>query len=109
MVEHPIYIKICSFLSTLAPAIFGSLISLKFSIENTSYFNRFISVISGIIISHYVVLTIIEVFKLDLNSMVVSGLYFTSGLFGFTVMSEISKQIPEVVKNISGKITGLIK
>lgn len=109
MVEQPIYAKVLAFLSAIAPAIFGSLISLKFSIDNTSYFSRFVSVISGIIISHYSVLTGIEMFKLDPASMVVSSLYFVSGLFGFTIASEISKQIPQIIQTVSEKITNLIK
>lgn len=109
MIEQPFLLKACAWFYTLLPSIFGSLISLKFSTENTTYLNRFLSVLTGIIISHYFTHTIIEVFSVAPESFLVSGLLFVSGLFGFAAMSEIYKQLPQMISSIFQRLVNFLK
>lgn len=109
MLEQPILVKMTTWFYTLLPSIFGSLISLKFSTENMTFGNRFLSVLSGIIISHYFTHTVIEAFNVKPDSFLVSGLLFVSGLFGFAVMAEIYKQLPQIISSVFQRIVNLLK
>lgn len=108
MVEQPIYLKILAWLSGLVPAIIGSVISLKFSVDD-SFQKRFISFFSGIAIAHYIGRGIIEKAQIPPESFYSSSILFVIGIFGVVAVSEISKQLPEFIHELFTKLEDLIK
>ena len=109
MVEQPLYIKLITWFSGLIPAIIGSAISLKLADENISFPQRVFAFFIGIAIAHYIGWGVIEYFKISPESFLSSSILFVVGIFGVTTVSEISKQLPELVRAFFAKIMDLIK
>lgn len=109
MVEQPLYIKLITWFSSLIPAIIGSAISLKLADENISFPQRVFAFFIGIAIAHYVGWAIIEAFKILPESFLSSCILFVVGIFGVTTVSEISKQLPELIRGFFAKVMEFIK
>lgn len=109
MVEQPIYIKLLSWFTGLIPAIIGSAISLRLASENVSFPQRVMAFFIGIAIAHYVGWAIIEAFTIQPESFLSSCILFVVGIFGVTTVSEISKQLPELIRGFFAKVMEFIK
>lgn len=109
MVEQPIYLKLIAWFSGLIPAIIGSVISLKLANENISFPQRVFSFLIGIAIAHYIGWGVIEWFSIPPESFLSSSILFVVGIFGVTTVSEISKQLPELIRGFFAKVLELIK
>lgn len=109
MVEHPIIAKLTLFLTSILPAIFGSIISLKFTTLDSTLFNRFCSFLSGVFIAHYIARTVIELCSIAPTSVFASSILFVTALFGVSITSEIYKQLPELIHGVIVRLLDLIK
>lgn len=109
MVEQPLYIKLAAWFAGLIPAIIGSAISLKLANENISFPQRVFAFFIGIAIAHYIGWGIIEYFKISPESFLSSSILFVVGIFGVTTVSEISKQLPELIRGFFAKVMEFIK
>lgn len=109
MVEHPIIAKLTLFLTSILPAVFGSIISLKFTTLDSTLFNRFCSFISGVFIAHYIAHTVIQICSVDPTSVLASSILFVTALFGVSITSEIYKQLPVIIGGISERLLDFLK
>ena len=109
MVDQPIYIKLVAWFTGLIPAIIGSAISLKLADEHISFPQRVFAFFIGIAIAHYIGWGLIEWFKIPVESILSSSILFVVGIFGVTTVSEISKQLPELIRRFFTKVMELIK
>ncbi len=85
--------KLTAFLATLAPAIFGAFISLRFIPPEVDKINRLVSYFSGISIANYIGGGVSEYFHQ--SGMVSTAIIFTFGVFGLTIVSHLWAEIPK--------------
>lgn len=87
--------KITAFLATLAPAIFGALISLRFIPADIGAINRLVSYLSGVAIANYMGGGIAAYFHQ--SGMVATSIIFSFGVFGLTIVSHLWVEIPKAI------------
>lgn len=109
MVEQPILVKIAAWFATLLPAIVGSAISLRMAAENSTFLGRMFSFTVGVALAHYVGGAIVDTFTIDRLSMVDEAIVLASGIFGMSTASEITKQLPEIIKGFSERLANFLK
>lgn len=109
MVEQPILVKITAFLALLLPAIIGSAISLRLSTEQSSFSNRLFSFTVGVALAHFVGGAIVDSFNIDRLTLVDDAIVLSAGIFGMAAATEITKQLPEIIKGISERILDFLK
>lgn len=108
MIEQTISAKLIAWLSTLVPAIVGAAISLKLASEKSTFIDRLISFIFGVALAHYVGGTVVGHFNIDPNTMLDDSIILASGIFGMATVSELNRQLPEVIKSAGDRIKGWI-
>lgn len=90
--------KLGAALYNLFPAIIGLLISMLSSKEENSKLMIGITLVLGIGVAHYLGHATIQIFDVQQESPVASGIIFLYGLFGLAIIREIFNQIPSVIR-----------
>lgn len=108
MVEQTVSAKLIAWFGSLVPAIVGAAISLRFSAENTPFYARLVSFIGGVFLAHFIGGAIVDAFEINAESMIDDSIILASGIFGMATVTEMSKEVPILVKSLSDKIKSII-
>lgn len=100
--------KTVAWFTTLVPAIVGAAISLKLADETASYGKRLLSFVGGVALAHYLGGAAIDYFDVDKASMLDDSIILTSGIFGMATVTELNKQVPEIIKTAGERIKSWI-
>ena len=106
MIENLGLPKIGAWLSSLAPAVIGSLISLRFSPDNSTPFQRLTTFLIGVSLSYFIGGAILEHFGIDYKSFTADAIKLTIGLFGMAITTQLMIQIPEILSSVRKKFIG---
>lgn len=97
-------ITLGKFLTGLAPAIFGALISLNFIAVEASRMNRLVSYFSGVTLANYWGHGLSAYF--GQHDFIETSIVFTIGVFGLTTASHIWTEVPKWLKSARIKYLG---
>ena len=100
MTEAPFY----KILGMILPAIAGAFVSMRYVPKDAGNGNKWFSFACSILIAHFVGRGLAQHF--GLVGYMETGVIFTTGMFGLTVVSHVVSEVPKIFSDLRKKWFG---